>query len=139
MRGKSAHDELRDRIAKDYIQKGYHVSTEKEIGNRRVDIYAENDQEVLIIEVVDTNYSDPLDRKAINQIKFQINNKPVSQHSAHTSIGGKDPRERLSITLPNECVEWIDGKVKSRTFGNRSHAAEVLVLEAMKLGGEAEE
>jgi len=31
MREKSAHDELRDRIAKDYIQKGYHVSTEKAI------------------------------------------------------------------------------------------------------------
>ena len=134
MRGKSAHDELRDRIAKDYLQKGYQVSTEKAIGNRRVDIYAENDQEVLIIEVIDTNYSDPLDRKSINQIKFQINNKPISQHSAHTNIGGKNPRERLSFTLTQECLEWIDDKVKSRTYSNRSHAIEVLVLEAIKRG-----
>lgn len=43
-------------------------------------------------------------------------------------------RERVSITLPNECVEWIDNKIESRTYANRSHAIEVLVLEAMKRG-----
>ena len=47
---------------------------------------------------------------------------------------GDMPRERISITLPNECVKWIDEKVKSRTYANRSHALEVLVLEAMKRG-----
>jgi len=134
MKGKSAHDELRDRIAEDYRQKDYHVSTEKAIGNRRVDIYAENDQEVLIIEVVDTNYSDPLDRKSINQIKFQINNKPSSQYSVHARIGENMPRERVSLTLPTECVEWIDKKVESRIYANRSHAMEFLILEAMKRG-----
>ena len=44
------------------------------------------------------------------------------------------PRERLSITLPVECVKWIDERVESRIYGNRSHAIEVLVLEAMKRG-----
>ena len=47
---------------------------------------------------------------------------------------GNMPRERVSITLPEECVKWIDEKVKSRTYANRSHAIEVLVLEAMKRG-----
>ena len=41
-------------------------------------------------------------------------------------------RERVSITLPKECVEWLDGKVESRVYANRSHAIEVLILEAMK-------
>jgi Arc/MetJ-type ribon-helix-helix transcriptional regulator len=41
-------------------------------------------------------------------------------------------RERVSITLPKECVEWIDKKVESRIYANRSHAIEVLILEAMK-------
>ena len=50
---------------------------------------------------------------------------------------GKMPRERVSITLPKECVEWIDEKVKSRTYSNRSHAIEVLVLDAIKRGVEA--
>jgi len=129
---KSAHDELRDRIAEDYRQKGYQVSIEKQIGNRRVDIYAENEEEVLIIEVVDTNYSGPLDRKYINQIKFQINNQPVSQYSVHTRIGREEPRERVSLTLPMECVEWVDKKIDSRIYATRSHAIEVLILEAMK-------
>jgi Arc/MetJ-type ribon-helix-helix transcriptional regulator len=41
-------------------------------------------------------------------------------------------RERVSITLPKECIAWIDKKVETRTYANRSHALEVLVLEAMK-------
>ena len=44
------------------------------------------------------------------------------------------PRERVSITLPEECVNWVDEKVKSRTYSNRSHAIEVLILDAMKQG-----
>jgi len=41
-------------------------------------------------------------------------------------------RERVSITLPKECIAWIDKKVENRTYANRSHAIEVIVLEAMK-------
>ena len=41
-------------------------------------------------------------------------------------------RERLSITLPRECVQWIDQKVSERKFFSRSHCIEVLILEAMK-------
>jgi len=50
----------------------------------------------------------------------------------------KMARERVSLTLPKECLEWIDDKVKSRTYSNRSHAFEVLILEAMKREMEAE-
>ena len=42
------------------------------------------------------------------------------------------PRERVSITLPKECLDWIDTQVKDRKYANRSHAIEVIVLEAMK-------
>jgi Arc/MetJ-type ribon-helix-helix transcriptional regulator len=38
----------------------------------------------------------------------------------------------ISVTLPKECVEWLDSKVESRIYANRSHALEVLVLGAMK-------
>jgi metal-responsive CopG/Arc/MetJ family transcriptional regulator len=41
-------------------------------------------------------------------------------------------RERVSITLPRECLTWIDRKIEARTYANRSHAIEVLILEAMK-------
>jgi metal-responsive CopG/Arc/MetJ family transcriptional regulator len=41
-------------------------------------------------------------------------------------------RERVSITLPKECIAWLDRKVETRTYANRSHALEVLILEAMK-------
>ncbi len=51
------------------------------------------------------------------------------------SDGRNMPRERVSITLPQECLEWIDDKVKSRIYSNRSHAMEVLILEAMKRRG----
>jgi metal-responsive CopG/Arc/MetJ family transcriptional regulator len=41
-------------------------------------------------------------------------------------------RERLSITLPKECVEWLDDKVETREYFSRSHGLEVLILDAMK-------
>ena len=41
-------------------------------------------------------------------------------------------RERLSLTLPKECIEWIDRQVESRKYHNRSHAIEVLILEKMR-------
>lgn len=41
----------------------------------------------------------------------------------------------ISVTLPKECVDWLDKKVESRLYANRSHAIEVLVLEAMKTEG----
>ena len=41
-------------------------------------------------------------------------------------------RERVSITLPRELLEWIDKKIEARIYANRSHAIEVLILEAMK-------
>jgi Arc/MetJ-type ribon-helix-helix transcriptional regulator len=41
-------------------------------------------------------------------------------------------RERLSLTLPKQCIEWLDRQVEARTYFSRSHAIEVLILEAMK-------
>jgi Arc/MetJ-type ribon-helix-helix transcriptional regulator len=41
-------------------------------------------------------------------------------------------RERLSLTLPKECVQWLDKQVEARKYFSRSHAMEVLILEAMK-------
>ena len=42
------------------------------------------------------------------------------------------PRERVSLTLPKECIEWVDKQVETRTYHNRSHAIEVLILKEMK-------
>ena len=41
-------------------------------------------------------------------------------------------RERVSITLPKECIKWLDKQVESRRYHNRSHAIEILILEKMK-------
>lgn len=44
----------------------------------------------------------------------------------------QEMRERVSITLPKECLDWLDEQVKGRKYANRSHAIEVIVLNAMK-------
>jgi Arc/MetJ-type ribon-helix-helix transcriptional regulator len=44
------------------------------------------------------------------------------------------PRIRVSITLPKECLEWMDQKIGSRIYANRSHAIEVIILEVKKKG-----
>jgi Arc/MetJ-type ribon-helix-helix transcriptional regulator len=41
-------------------------------------------------------------------------------------------RTPVSVTLSRTCLNWIDRKVESRVYANRSHAIEVIVLEAMK-------
>jgi Arc/MetJ-type ribon-helix-helix transcriptional regulator len=41
-------------------------------------------------------------------------------------------RTRISITLPQECVDWMDKQVEDRKFFSRSHAIEVLILKEMK-------
>lgn len=42
------------------------------------------------------------------------------------------PRKRISVTLPKECVDWLDERIESRIFHNRSHALEVVILKAIK-------
>ncbi|MGD0644697.1 MAG: ribbon-helix-helix domain-containing protein [Candidatus Bathyarchaeia archaeon] len=44
----------------------------------------------------------------------------------------KEMRVPISVTLPKEVVEWLDRKVESRVYANRSHAIEVLILDAIK-------
>jgi Arc/MetJ-type ribon-helix-helix transcriptional regulator len=41
-------------------------------------------------------------------------------------------RHAISITLPKECVEWVDSQVEARIYHNRSHAIEVLILKEMQ-------
>jgi len=41
-------------------------------------------------------------------------------------------KERISITLPKYCVEWLDKQVETRTYATRSHAIELLIIKEMK-------
>jgi Arc/MetJ-type ribon-helix-helix transcriptional regulator len=52
-----------------------------------------------------------------------------------TEVKTVAPRVPISVTLPKETVEWLDKKVENRTYANRSHAVEVLILEVKKKEG----
>ena len=41
------------------------------------------------------------------------------------------PKERVSITVRKDFLEWLDRKVKALVYASRSHAIESLILEAM--------
>jgi Arc/MetJ-type ribon-helix-helix transcriptional regulator len=41
-------------------------------------------------------------------------------------------RQAISITLPKECINWVDEKVSARIYASRSHAIEVLILNEMQ-------
>jgi len=124
-REKSSHDKLRDRIAEEYRTKGYFVVTEKQIGNRRVDIYAENEEEALIIEVVDTHYSGCLEEKNLNQVKVEI------MASKNTGTFRFSPK-RLQVTIREDIVDWIDQEIEKLRFANRSHGIEYALLHLME-------
>jgi metal-responsive CopG/Arc/MetJ family transcriptional regulator len=41
-------------------------------------------------------------------------------------------RQRISVTLPKECIQWLDEQVNARKYYNRSHAIECVIIEKMK-------
>ncbi|MEM2121974.1 MAG: hypothetical protein QXU20_04950 [Candidatus Woesearchaeota archaeon] len=41
-------------------------------------------------------------------------------------------KERITITLNEELLNWVDYKVKRRIFANRSHAFEFLIARLME-------
>ena len=118
----SPHEKIKTQIANDYRAKGYVVTTEKCIGNRRVDIYAENDKEALIIEVVDTHYSGPLNEKLLTQLKVTIAN-------GWTKTGKKRKTTSLSINAKL----WETWKIYSKVKGySASKMLEIAITEEMK-------
>jgi len=43
------------------------------------------------------------------------------------------PKARVTVTLPKVCVNWLDEQVQKRTYHNRSHAVEVVILKVMRI------
>lgn len=41
-------------------------------------------------------------------------------------------KERITITLDKELVEWLDKKIEEKIFANRSHGLEFLIMEMSK-------
>ncbi len=42
------------------------------------------------------------------------------------------PKERISITIRKEFLEWIDKKIEDLTYASRSHAIEALVADKIR-------
>ena len=41
-------------------------------------------------------------------------------------------KERITITLDKELMDWLDRKIEERIFANRSHGLEFLIAEKIK-------
>lgn len=44
-------------------------------------------------------------------------------------------KQSISVTVEKEIVEWIDSKVKTQRFRNRSHLVEVALMKFRKSEG----
>jgi Arc/MetJ-type ribon-helix-helix transcriptional regulator len=44
----------------------------------------------------------------------------------------KNPRVKITLTLPADLAKWVDEKVRDREYATRSHAFEVAILELKK-------
>ena len=44
----------------------------------------------------------------------------------------KDGKERITITIDKELLEWLDKQVESKIFANRSHGFEFLIKRKME-------
>jgi metal-responsive CopG/Arc/MetJ family transcriptional regulator len=40
-------------------------------------------------------------------------------------------KERITVTIDKELLEWIDKRIKDKTFANRSHGFEFLIKKKM--------
>lgn len=41
-------------------------------------------------------------------------------------------KERITVTIDKELLEWLDEKIKDKIFANRSHGLEFLIKKKMK-------
>ena len=41
-------------------------------------------------------------------------------------------KERITVTIDKELLEWVDKKVNEKTFANRSHGLEFLIKRKME-------
>ena len=41
-------------------------------------------------------------------------------------------KDRITVTIDKELLEWIDEKIKQKTFANRSHGIEFLIKKKME-------
>ena len=41
-------------------------------------------------------------------------------------------KQRITVTLDKEILNWLDGKIKERIFANRSHGLEFLIKQKME-------
>jgi metal-responsive CopG/Arc/MetJ family transcriptional regulator len=41
-------------------------------------------------------------------------------------------KERITITIDKELLEWLDRNVENKVFANRSHGFEYLIMEKIK-------
>ena len=41
-------------------------------------------------------------------------------------------KERITVTLDKELLDWLDKKIKEKVFANRSHGLEFLIKKKME-------
>ena len=64
------HERLKLVTAKEYSRRGYSVELEKKVESHIVDVYAENDNEIVLIEIVHTNDKPSFLIKASKRVRF---------------------------------------------------------------------
>ena len=48
-------------------------------------------------------------------------------------------REKISVTIPKELVDWVDEMVRKRAFASRSHGVELCIMEYREKHGKGQE
>ena len=56
----------------------------------------------------------------------------TSEMPRHRKNMKTQPRGKISVTIPEEQIRWLDSKIGDRTFATLSHAVEVCILETQK-------
>jgi hypothetical protein len=104
------HEIIKNALAESLKLKGFYVKKEAPILNRRVDLLAEKDNEILIIEIVHTHDSKPLEDIHIKNLKIILASNIKTKQKSRLAI-----YQRPNCPPKHKCAKcqrplrWIAG------------------------------
>ena len=70
--------------------------------------------------------------KPLNSVTYLICNYITKYVVARRAGAHELMKERITVTIDKDLLEWLDERIKDKVFANRSHGFEFLIKKRMK-------
>ena len=115
------HNSTIQELARILAIAGFRVRVEQDADHRRVDLVAQKDELILVMEVVDTHYGGALGRTTVEELVVRIQSVSLKQEALFAQfIGEKDEKVIREFRA-----------IAGSRFGNKQGAIKKALLEAI--------